>query len=335
MTGVEIGRIIQAREDGYSLKNIADKIGRSKSTVQHFWERYQESGRVERKGGAGRKRKTSEFEDKQIAKEVLADRSITAKQIKYNLGLGHVSDDTIERRIHEQVGFSSFFKIKKNFVSPANRVKRLEFARAHLDWTVEQWRSVLWSDESPFVLRFAGRTRVWRLPNERYEPFATKATVKHDKRINVWGCFAARGVGCIRVVDGNLDQHQMLTILQESVLNSVRRLFPLGEPNNDYLFQQDNDPKHTSKLVQNWLQNLRIPLLPWPAQSPDLNPIENLWSILDRRLQDRCPQNEAQLFNIIKSGWEAFEVGLLENLVDSMPARCAAVIAANGYCTKY
>ena len=66
-------------------------------------------------------------------------------------------------------------------------MKRLEWAKAHQNWTVDQWRNVLWSDESPFVLRYNRKKRVWRLHNERYNPLVTVATVKHDKKINIWG----------------------------------------------------------------------------------------------------------------------------------------------------
>lgn len=317
------------------MNDIAVRIGRSKSGVQHLIERYEESGAATRRPSTGRKRKTTEFEDQQIAREVLYDRGISTRQIAHNLGLHDISADTIERRIHEQLGYSSCFKIKKNFVSEANRIKRLKWAEAHKDWTIEQWRSVVWSDESPFVLRFLGRVRVWRLPNERYEPFATKATVTHDTKINVWGCCSGRGVGKIRLVVGILERDQMRDILAETMLPCVHQQFPNAANGDNYIFQQDNDPKHTSNLVQAWLAENNVPLLPWPSQSPDLNPIENLWAILDRTLQHRTPQNEQELFAIIESAWNALEPDLVQRLVDSMPQRCAAVIKNRGYCTKY
>ena len=73
----------------------------------------------------------------------------------------------------------------------------------------------------------------------------------------------------------------------------------------------------------------------WPSQSPDLNPIKNLWSILDSNLKDRRPQSKAELFQVLQVGWNRLDVDLLRRLVESMPRRIQAVIDANGYMTKY
>ena len=189
----------------------------------------------------------------------------------------------------------------------------------------------MWSDESPFVLIYGKRFRVWRLHNERYNPAVTRATVKHDKRINVWGCFAGHGVGRLYRVPGIMDGEGYHKILQWQMKPSVNILFP----DKNCIFQQDNDPKHTSNANKRFLANYEVPTLPWPSQSPDLNPIENLWSILDEKVKNRQASNEAELFLVFDEAWKSLEIDLLTRLVDSMPRRVQAVIAANGYATKY
>lgn len=128
-----------------------------------------------------------------------------------------------------------------------------------------------------------------------------------------------------------MDGSMYRRVLQWEMKPSVNKLFP----DNDCIFQQDNDPKHTANKTKQYLLNYHVPTLPWPSQSPDLNPIENLWSILDERVKNRQPSNEEDLFEVIKTAWNALPVELLTKLVDSMPRRIKAVLDNNGYATKY
>ena len=92
---------------------------------------------------------------------------------------------------------------------------------------------------------------------------------------------------------------------------------------------------NSSKLCRGYLERAGVDRMEWPSQSPDLNPIENLWSILDDTLKDRRPANEEELFEVLSEGWKSIETDLLHILAHSMTRRCQAVIDAKGFATKY
>jgi transposase len=187
LNDLQKGRILQGVEDGLTYQQCADIVGVNKSTVCRLLAKIAATGTHDRRVGSGGNPKTSPTTDRLIVRTVKRDPFATASSIREGLALHNISVWTIRRRIAASGEFKSYWAAKKPFISERNIQRRLEWCIAHQNWTIEQWRRVIWTDESPFILRFCGKRRVWRRHNERYEPRCTVGTVKHDKKIMVWG----------------------------------------------------------------------------------------------------------------------------------------------------
>ena len=161
---------------------------------------------------------------------------------------------------------------------------------------------------------------------------ASNCTVKHGGgSVMLWGCFAASGTGSLHRIQGIMDSTKYQEILGANVMQSVKKL-KLGRR---WTFQQDNDPKHTSKSTKAWFQKKGWNILDWPSQSPDLNPIENLWWVLKKAVAARKPRNLAELEAFAHEEWAKIPVDRCLKLVSTYTSRLHAVIDAKGCCTKY
>ena len=173
---------------------------------------------------------------------------------------------------------------------------------------------------------------VWRTPCKEFDSKCTVLTVKHDgSSVMVWGCFIRRGIGKLCVLHRIMDRFYYRDILEQNLLPLIDH-FKFGQ---QYHFMHDNDPKHTSGLDKDWLKQKRIQTLPWPSFSPDLNPIENLWDELERRVKRHQPKNLQELELQLTQEWSNIELSVLEKLVDSVASRLYECVKMKGYPTRY
>lgn len=323
--------IVQDKDKGVSNRAIARKYCVSEGAVRKILKKFVETKTVSDKSGRGRKRKTTTSEDRQVLLQVKKKSAVTSTEIQENLSL-QVSTRTICRRLNE-FGLKNSYAQRRPLISKKNKIKRLAFAREHVDKPISFWKTVLWSDESKFEL-FGNkrRSRVWTRRGEKLLDKNIQKTVKHGGgNIMVWGCFSWAAVGNLVTVDGRMTADAYIDIISENLEES---LIKCGLENK-FIFQQDNDPKHKACKTMNFFRASKIKLLEWPPQSPDLNPIENMWSILDDKLVKSAVTNKTQFFEILKKTWDDIEDKYLRNLVESMPRRLQKVIKAKGGATKY
>jgi transposase len=307
-------------------REIAKKYGVSRGAVQKIILKYQKLGSVADRPGRGSKRKSCERTDNLIIREIKKDPRITVRAIRERLDLT-ISDRTIRRRIAER-DLKSCFAKKRPMISTTNKTKRLLFARNHINKPLEFWKHVIWSDESKFELfNKKRRLRVWRKSDEGLQDRHLQPTMKHGGgNIMVWGCFSWFGVGNLTQVNGIMTADGYIDILCENLEESMLKMGLEG----NYTFQQDNDPKHTAKKTRAFFRSTRIKCMEWPPQSPDLNPIENLWAILDNKVDKSGVTNKQAYFAALQKAWNDLDPQHLRNLVESIPKRLQLVIEAKG-----
>ena len=168
---------------------------------------------------------------------------------------------------------------------------------------------------------------VRRPPGERFSPKYCQKTVKHAPHWMIWGSFSAKGRGNLYF----LPKNRTMTAQQyEDVLQG--RLKTMMTVQSCTLFMHDGAPCHQAKRIKTWLDNQRISVLgPWPGQSPDLNPIENLWTVLKRKVSNMKPTALLKLRDAILKVWcTEIDPALCKKLVHSVPGRIAAVLKNKG-----
>ncbi len=140
-----------------------------------------------------------------------------------------------------------------------------------------KWKTVLWSDESKFEVLFGKLgCHVIRTKEDKDNPSCYQRSVQKPASLMVWGCMSACGMGSLHIWKGTINAERYIQVLEQHMLPSRRRLFQ-GRP---CIFQHDNARPHTASITTSWLRRRRIRVLKWPACSPDLSPIENIWRII-------------------------------------------------------
>lgn len=177
------------------------------------------------------------------------------------------------------------------------------------------------------------RNRVYRRRgSDALNPRYTTHTVKHPDSVTVWGSFSYFGQGNLFFFlpkNIRMNQDNYFELILDKLDECMQKC-------SADVFVQDGAPCHTAKLITNWFSFCNVTLLnPWPSNSPDLNPIENLWAYIKQKLCDRDTSSVARLQATIQNIWDNINPEYFQYLGDSLPTRLQQVKKYQEYPINY
>ncbi len=327
---------------GVDQITIATKLKISKSTVNDTVKRIIETGTPHPEKRPGASPLLNERDKRSLVRLVRNNRNDPLDQISEKLGkeLGHsISINTTRKYLSEQE-FHSYYITKKPLLTPESAAIRLHWCKEHKNWILPDWKRVTFSDESRFALfNPDGGERLWRKPSEKYQKDCIAPTVQMGGgSVMFWGVISYWGIGPLVRASNSMNSDEYVEVLANNYLPWINGMMEkLSSHVLPVIYQQDNCSIHKSNYVKWWMGSNEFDVLDWPSRSPDINPIENLWDIVDSRVRKRSesPKSLEELASAVIEEWNNIPLDILHNLYESMPRRISFCIHSKGYHTKY
>ena len=319
--------VLEYKKRGKSQTEISRLLKISRCGVQLIIKKHKQGYSLQDKPKLGRPTSLSKSEKRKIVMESNKFPFKTAKEGYRDSGIHtNVSVDTVKRTLRQNNLFGRTAANKPS-LTKVNKAKRLQWCKEKIGWTIEDSRKVIFSDEAKIELTSHSGEKV-RLPkgmrhNSRY----VKGTKKFSPYLMLWGAIRDDGQRTLLRCLSTADSQEYQRLLK----NAIPKIY-----NSRKLLQQDGATCHRSASTKRFLEEKRIRILEnWPAQSPDLNLIEIVWSILKKDINKKTYNDLGHLEESVMEAWQNILSTIVTKLYESMPKRIRAVVRARGGHTRY
>ncbi|KAI6655736.1 Transposable element Tcb1 transposase [Oopsacas minuta] len=333
-------------EAGIFINKVAKVVGVSVRTIRRWLLRSKSGEPLQNMRGRGRKTSVTMVPKvviaKTIGKKMKSTRVISQNLKSKGFSISHV---TVHSYLRKNLKVRPYKPQVQPKLTEKQRTARIKFCNERKNWSIDSWRRVLFSDESSFEVFHTPNKqndRVWAKSSSNVPP---TEKVKFPGKIMVWGVMSYRALSHLHIIPKGqtvTSEYYVEVILKQSLIPSMLRTRDSGTilerklllERSKAIFQQDGAPAHTSKRSQEWLKNNMPGFWTkdiWPPNSPDLNPIENLWAILQTKLDSmERATNLKMLEKQLILAWKEISPETLEKLIAGMPSRINKCLKLNG-----
>lgn len=326
-------RVVRLHSQGLSNYAIARTMHKAHAYVDRWVVRFQIDGTVENKLHVRTKKILTDPMIRRVARRMQGQHYQSVRKTGVELRAAGIKiSNTSVWNAAKQAGLQAYVRKRKPLMTPSFKRRRLQFARKYKN---RDWSRHMFADEKAFYLFSLPNRKndiVWASSGDNIEPVST---VKRAAKINAYAAISLEGKTSIHLFKENMTAAMYCDILRDTLLPATNRLYG----NRRWTYVHDNDPKHTARLTQEYVaNNVRNMVLvdDWPPNSPDLNPIENLWATLGERITKQNPTSLATMKKLIKKEWKNIATPeIRKKLIDSIPFRLKEVIRIKGAATGY